>query len=118
MSAAREFGVAWMAATLSNLWRGELPLGVTFWVYGVGVTVVITIAHVMLASLLGVPIESTRHSVVALVAIAGMLWRIFTWIAIWRSADNYNGPRHWRILAKVSVIISLAEWALQLAGRA
>ena len=90
----------------------------TFWVYGVGVTFAITIAHVMLASLLGAPIHSTGHFAVALVAIAGGLWRIFTWVAIWRSADNYNGPRHWRILAKVAVIISLAEWGLELASRA
>jgi hypothetical protein len=105
-----------MIGTLSKLWQGEVPLGVAFWVYGVGVTFAITIATVMLATLLGVPIDSMGHSVVGLLVLAGGLWRVFTWIAIWRSADNYNGPRHWRILAKAAVIASVAEWGLQFVG--
>ena len=105
-----------MATTLDKLWRGELPLGVTFWVYGIGVTSAITIAQVILASVLGVSIRSPRHLAIAVVALAGGIWRIFTWVAIWRSADNYGGPRHWRVLAKVAVVTALVEWGLQLAN--
>ena len=36
-------------------------------------------------------------------------WVIFTSIGIWRSSDNYRGPKFWAILAKIAVVIGLIQ---------
>jgi hypothetical protein len=80
-------------------WRGELPLGQSFWQNGVVVGVVATVA------LLGVVQETLLMwwIIVGLVLeIPIIVWQL---VGIWRSAGRYAGPRRWSILARVGAVI-------------
>ena len=45
-----------------------------------------------------------------------LLYAAFIAVAIWRSANNYDGWVAWRALAKGSVVIVFMQTAAQLAG--
>jgi len=95
--------------TVKRLWRGELPLATTYWVFGV----LISGIGVRLG---WVAIERNsfflaRTGYVAVViysfVLVSTLYGLLISVATWRSANNYTGPRHWRILAKAGVVLGL-----------
>jgi hypothetical protein len=80
-------------------WRGELPLGQSFWKNGVGVGLICTVALLGLA----------KESLFVWWIIAEMILEvpIIVWqlVGIWRSAGRYAGPRRWSVLARVGAVI-------------
>lgn len=110
------------AAILKALWRGEIGLAKTFWLYGV--------AGSLLLILLVLVLEATNPwflyegfeepglglQLLYVVATRGYyLWSFFIYIAIWRSASNYEGLRDWAFVAKILVSLSLFGLLLFLA---
>jgi hypothetical protein len=100
------------AAMVTNLWRGDLPLAVTFWLFGVGALaaleglfVYLGIAHP--AGTLGV---RTALTLLALNAATAVYW-IFVSVAIWRSAGAYEGPQLWSLLAR-GLVLGVYFWSV------
>ena len=93
-------------------WRGELSLGVSFWVNGVLVTLLFVIAEKSLAA----REDSMSIRLYAALALAsfGLALLITTWqyAGIWRAASNDGSI--WAVLAKVGVRISAVGYALLL----
>lgn len=95
---------------LEKVWRGEIGLKITFWVWGV------LIATVLLGWAVGLLVEATEnqflmflHAIVAVVAAA------LAAVAIWRSAGNYKGSVLWTFLARlacVANVIVLGLWSV------
>lgn len=83
---------------LVRLWRGDVPLRVTYWVGGVIGGVLGTI----LASL-AILSGSLILQLLAFVLLAGHY--IFMIVAIWRSAGKYTGNRIWAHLARLSLVL-------------
>ena len=96
--------------TIKELWRGEISLPRTFWLWGnlelvleVGGTAIIE----ALAKAMGFQFLVTVWS--SFVCLGGM----FMNVAIWRSAGNYQGPRVWAILARIIAGIGLLWQVVQ-----
>lgn len=95
------------------LWRGQVPLAQTAWIYG-GVLLVALLSPVIVLSALKSPFI---HSPLMLpICVAALLYAAFIAVAIWRSANNYVGWVAWRALAKGSVVIVFMQTAVKLAG--
>lgn len=77
---------------IGRLWRGEVSLGETYWVWGVVINLMIRF------------VLDELHGLAHLAL--GLLWMAyggFILIAIWRSATRYRGPHLWGMLAKIVV---------------
>ena len=103
---------------LKILWRGEIPLVRTYWVFGVLFLSLLTIP-----SYFTVPIVSGSANLEpsASTVFGGMAYAIFVFaytvfvsVAIWRSAGRYEGQPIWAILARVMVVIGLIQAAFQI----
>ncbi len=69
------------------LWRGELSLPMTYWAYGVGG--VFLISFFMILTLTTV----SSFGLLMGLLLFKALYMIFISVAIWRSADKYEGNR-------------------------
>ena len=105
---------------LKMLWRGEIPLGRTYWVFGVLFYSLLTIP-----SYFTVPIVSGSASLEpsASIVFGRMAYAMFVFaytafvsVAIWRSAGRYEGQPIWAVLARVMVVVGLIQAAFQIAA--
>lgn len=89
-----------------DLWRGDVSLVKTYWLFGVvvGICFAITFAFVEYQSS-GLSEGFGPVFIIGLI-VAYFIYGIFINIAIWRSANKYQGPKRWAILAKIMVLIS------------
>lgn len=93
---------------LLRLFRGEVSLYVTYWIYGslvgVGLGVVQTAIEANYYDLVSTEVGS--------LAIAGFYWfvvgyTLFILVAIWRSAGKYDGRPVWATLARLAVLFGI-----------
>lgn len=81
--------------------RGDHGLPATFWGGGVGATFV-------LLFFIGSIMDSVGSDTFAYVGMGIFFcYSIFISIAIWRASDQYKGPAHWGVFAKIAVIFTL-----------
>src|ERR1051325_5605023 len=93
---------------IRDLWRGDVPLVWTYWGFGVVVTIMLVGLFAVVENNLSRFDRSAAlmTTVIALFVFA-MVYTVFVWIAIWRSANHYAGWHGWRILAKVAVVLGI-----------
>lgn len=98
-----------LTGKLKALWHGEIPLVKAFWLYYVGVIVllyiflrlfynqwIITVAlHVNLAILKIPPL---------LLLLFGFPYQIVALVGLWKSSNRYMGNKLWKILIKIYVV--------------
>jgi hypothetical protein len=96
----------------SDLWRGQMPLTVTFWLFGVAIMATLEWLFVYFGVAHptgGLGIRSALI-VVALNLVTAVYW-IFVSIAIWRSAGAYEGPQIWSLLAR-GAVLAIYLWTM------
>ena len=91
-----------------DLWRGNVPLVKTYWLFGVGVGVLFSIASIY------VEYHSAFTTGFGLIFALGLsvihlAYVPFILIAIWRSANKYKGLQRYAVLAKFSVVLRVAR---------
>lgn len=95
-----------MQASLTRIWRGEVPLAQAFWgyaiLYGSMINLVATGAALALMAA-GLPI-----ALGVTVFFLPMVYSILMLVGVWRSADSFEGDRIWADLAKLGVVV----WAI------
>jgi hypothetical protein len=83
-----------------DLLRGDVPLGKTYWLFGVvpGATF----------SVVGTYLDRQREfmAVPAAIGLLGIAYFPVICVAIWQSASKYQGPKWLAVLAKVVVVLS------------
>ncbi|MGH6770423.1 MAG: hypothetical protein ACRECO_15530 [Xanthobacteraceae bacterium] len=79
-------------------WRGELPLGQSFWINGV---VVGFACSVLMLGTVEERLFFWWHVVALVIEPAIIVWQL---VGIWRSAGRYVGPRYLAILARIGAI--------------
>lgn len=102
-----------MTRRLKSLWQGEINLCKTFWVYGIIILTLIPQLIVLLGGIIGgilfpnlpFPIFIIFVSALAFIYI---IYGIFIVIAVFRSANKYQGQRIWAHLAKLMIIALVA----------
>ena len=92
-------------AYVVRLWRGEVPLEITYWGWGF-----IFGAALRLSMLVGLLLTGRNVAVGVGVLIIYLAYVVFMIVAVWRSAGRYSGPRIWRDLARISIGIVLLMW--------
>jgi len=97
---------------LKELWRGDVPLYRTFWVFFFVVFVALRGAMFFLASLASISFECMLIAY----GIWGVLtlWTLFSCVAVWRSVGKYTGGAHWGILAQCVVGWYVVQVVLEL----
>ena len=103
---------------LKMLWRGEIPLGRTYWVFGVLFLGLLTIPSYFTVPIISgsANLEPSASIVFGRMAYAIFVfaYTVFVSVAIWRSAGRYEGRPIWAILARVMVVIGLIQAAFQI----
>ncbi|MDJ0911795.1 MAG: hypothetical protein QNI99_21605 [Woeseiaceae bacterium] len=90
-----------------RLFRGDIPLVVTYWVWGILGNAVLSGISVAIESNYASVVTSTGGlSLVRYFYWGALAYAVFTWIAIWRSAGKYTGAG-WGIVARVVVVLSV-----------
>ena len=88
------------------LFSGDVPLPITFWIFGM-------LIGVLFFNGLGIVITETLPQLIALpyswlLATAFLLlvltYSVFSWIAIWRSSIKFEGSQVWAKAARAMVI--------------
>ena len=106
---------------LGRLWRGEYPLGLTFWLLNVAVhaavNAVLAAFEWWRADAFPTPdaFHPTDVLAVALISLYAA-YAVPAWAGLWRSAARYPGPAVWRWLARLAAVASLAALLAMLAG--
>ena len=97
---------------ITRLWRGEITLWKTFWLFGVGggLALELPIFSVMMA-LTDVPDDTT--ALVFLSALSFLLvYLTWVFVGIWRASSRYQGEKIWAVLAKIAVVAETAKIVL------
>ncbi len=97
---------------VTALWRGEVPLAKTGWLYGLVGLLLLAFPITLLS---GLGLVSAARPLLLTLSAAILLYAPFIAVAIWRSAGNYRGKFAWRLLAKGSVLFVALEVAVGLA---
>lgn len=99
---------------LVRLFRGDIDLWVTFWVFGVSVSIFYKLIITLLIVNSQAVLEVGGRGLFIIVLLVGLVYQPFIWIAVWRSANKYKGFSLWAFLAKFSVILGIVSTILQI----
>ena len=101
-----------------SLWKGEIRLVITYWIYGVVGGVVFNVLFALFEST-GV-YESDEFGVLGVVGllllVSWIVYSVLVFVGIWRSANNYQGPGHWAALAKIMVVVGAVSVVVEFFG--
>ena len=105
---------------LKMLWRGEIPLGRTYWVFGVLFFSLLTLPGYFIVPIVSgsANVEPSASIVFGRMAYAIFVfaYTVFISVAIWRSAGRYEGPPIRAVLARIMVVVGLVEAASRIAA--
>lgn len=103
---------------IKDLWRGDIPLSKTFWVFGFGVNLLLNMALFYLTIQDNMFTTNIGAAFCLLLFLFSFIYSPFILIGIWRSANKYQGLQRYVLASKIMVIIgwsgyikSLAEFA-------
>lgn len=89
-------------APLVALWRGNIPLGKSFWeyavVYGTIANIAATAAAVAAAAM------GLSDVVIVTLFLIPVPYILVAVVGVVRSANRYAGPSHWAGMAKIAVL--------------
>ena len=92
-----------------RFWNGQLSLPMSYWGVGVGL-------GILFGVIVGLFIGSIGMSDDAMYGFF-IPFQIFTVVGIWRSSNNYKGPKFWAVLAKIAIVIGvLSNFSQMLSG--
>lgn len=101
---------------IRDLWRGDVPLVKTYWLFGavVGIFFRIVFAYIEYQD----AVFSTALGAIFVFGLAFFVFAycVFISFAIWKSANKYQGLQRYAILAKVAVMMMLGNWAMEILG--
>lgn len=92
-----------------KIWNGELPLYVTFWIFGVIISLIIKSLLIYINQYyLLIYIKYGNYPFYFLMVLS-LSYSVFIWISIWRCANKYRGSQIWAAGAKLMVIIGVLQ---------
>ena len=92
---------------VKQLWRGDVPLARTYWMFGVLVGVFFSIAAVLIEYIYIQISKSFGQVPIYVLLTAEYIYFPFIYVAIWRSSNKYTGPSYWATLAKVATVLGV-----------
>lgn len=95
-----------MREQIARFWRGELPLGRSFWTYAVLYGAILHISFTSVAAVLFAADAPAGFAIAAF--LLPNVFTIAAVVGVWRSASRFAGGRFWADLAKAGAIC----WAI------
>ncbi len=92
-----------MTQAIKDLWAGERPLRHAFWHYAVGYGLLVNLATHL--AFLAVLLNDARLALAVVAFALPIPYNVFVAVAVWRSADRYQGSKTWADLARVATVI-------------
>jgi len=84
---------------LGSLWRGNVPLVITYWGFGV-------VGTLSIYGIASVIIEAFTNKFLALYLLAMMVfYQLFVSVSVWRSSKKYQGKNVYALLAQAAIFI-------------
>lgn len=99
---------------IRSVWRGEVRLWATYWLWGVAGNMTFVLVLAVLALLGGAASELWLWAV----WLVSLAWFVFVFGAIWRAAGRHRGPRIWAVLARLGVCLGIVRMAGEAAALA
>ena len=91
---------------VKSLWRGDISLARTFWFFGLCVHALLSAGESYLIRLHNqAPLPSAGFMSLRVLQIFSIIYDLFIFICIWRSANKYEGSQSYAIAAKAMVIL-------------
>ena len=91
-----------------RLFRGDISLPITYWVFGVGTGIVFRFVNFLIEkNFIQIVMHDQGIALIKGYNIFAILISLFLSIAIWRSANKYDQSPGWALVAKIMVIIRL-----------
>ena len=88
---------------IKQLWAGGIPLGQAFWQYTVVYGLLLNlVTHALFFALL---MRDANIIPVALAFALPIPYNLFMIVAVWRSADRYQGPKSSAELARIVAVV-------------
>lgn len=84
---------------LGSLWRGNIPLVITYWGFGV-------VGTLLVYAMASVIIELYTNKFLALYLLTMMVfYQCFISVSVWRSSKKYQGKNVYALLAQAAIFI-------------
>ena len=99
-----------IAKLVKRLWAGQLPLEQAFWHYAVGYGLLINL--VMSLAFLALIAREANMALAVLAFALPVPYNVIVTVAVWRSANDYPGPKKWADMARVGTVIWLVALTL------
>lgn len=98
---------------VKTLWRGEISLLKTFWLFGLCVNLLFSVGinYFLIINPQALSTSAGYISFWVLKAFT-LIYFPFIYISIWRSANKYKGSTVWAMLAKLMVIIGWGHYIM------
>lgn len=91
-----------------RLFRGDIALPITYWVYGVGMALLFRLGHYIIeVNFMHIVLYEHGITFIKSFNLFAIVVNLFLSIAIWRSASKYVQSPNWAMVAKVLVIIRM-----------
>lgn len=100
-----------MTKKFGELWRGDIPLARTFWLYWIVIGVVIPTMIVGIYTTEAMLTGASVSLSAAALWYAGitLIYNLFMTVCVWRSSERYEGSRHWKYLARLGVFVPIID---------
>ena len=82
-----------------KFWNGELSLPMSYWGVGFGIGILYGGLAGIFTVLVGLSDDALWGFIIP--------FQIYAVVGIWRSSNNYKGPKFWSVLAKIAVVIGI-----------
>lgn len=93
---------------IPRLWRGEISLFWTFWLFGAGGGLLIGLPLFSTLLALTEPPENTTATAFLGGLSVFLIYLVWVGVGIWRAANNYRGNPLWAMMAKGAVAAGVA----------
>ena len=94
-----------MASKLKSLWSGDVPLSEAFWWYAVAYGV---LANIVTSGLfLILIVEDMTLWLLVPAFLLPVPYNLFVIVAVWRSAERYQGDKIWADLARSATVVGM-----------
>lgn len=100
---------------IKSLWRGDVRLVTTYWLYGALGSFLIKFPLIVLEEL-PLPPSALTTDFLALYTSFVLLYWGFMCVAIWRSSFKYKGSIWWAGLARLVVVLGVIKMVVELAN--
>lgn len=99
------------------LWRGDLPLWKTYWLFGVlgGLTFTLAFNYIAFTSLTFYDAPGA-NMVFGVIVTLFVLYTVWVLVGIWRSSGKYTGPLRYSVLARIVCAAAWVRLGLSLLG--